>query len=140
VAELTTKPTGDDVEAFIGSIDDDGRREDARILNKLMTSVTKRPAVMWGKAMVGYGSYDYKYASGREGTWFIVGWAARKDRITVYFVDDFESHSELMSQLGPYAAGESCLHLKKFDAIDLSVLRKLITASVKHVRATHPTT
>lgn len=140
MAELKTKPSGDDVAAFIDSIADERRRDEAKRIDALMTSVTKRPAVMWGKAMVGYGSYDYKYESGREGTWFIVGWAPRKDRITVYLMDGFESYPELMSQLGPYTAGKSCLHLKNLDTIDLKVLRKLVTASVKHVRATHPTT
>lgn len=140
MAELKTKASSDDVEAFIASIVDDQRREDARTLNALMTSVTKRPALMWGKAMVGYGSYDYKYDSGRQGTMFIAGWAARTDRITIYLVDGFESYADLMAQLGPYTAGKSCLHLKKFDQIDLSVLRKLLTASVKHVRANYSTT
>jgi len=144
MAELKTQPHDGDVAEFIDAIEDDVRRDDARALDKLMRSVTKRPAVLWGTAMVGYGEYDYTYASGRSGTYFIVGWAPRKDKITIYLPAGYDEGSnqrftELLAALGPHKGTRSCLHIKRLADVDLKVLRALVSEAVKQAKKLHVT-
>jgi hypothetical protein len=144
VAELKTQPRDGDVGEFIAAIEDDERRADARALDKLMTGATKRPPVLWGTAMVGYGEYDYSYASGRSGTYFIAGWAPRKDKITIYLPAGYDQganqiFSDLLAALGPHKGTRSCLHIKRLADIDLTVLRRLIAESVKQAKKIHVT-
>ena len=89
---------------------------------------------MWGSSMVGYGSYDYKYASGRQGTWFECGFAPRANSLTLYIMPGFGKFQLLMKKLGKYKTGKSCLYLKTLDDIDLMILGRLIDESVKHIR------
>jgi hypothetical protein len=138
MAELKTKKTKKSASAFLKAIDDDGKRRDAETVMKIMKRVTKAPPTMWGENMVGFGSYHYVYDSGREGDWFLAGFAPRKRHITLYIMSGFERHSSLMDKLGKYTGGKSCLHIKKLDDVDLDVLEKLITESVKHVKKTYP--
>ena len=86
---------------------------------------------MWGTAIVGYGSQHYKYASGREGEWFRIGFAPRKSALTVYITSSYEQYPELMAKLGKYKTGMSCLHLKRLADVDTTVLKQLLTRALK---------
>ena len=88
---------------------------------------------MWGDSIVGFGSYRYKYASGREGDWPVIGFSPRKQSLTLYIMDGFEDYDYLLENLGKYKTGKSCLYINKLEDVDLSTLRKLIERSVAHL-------
>ena len=86
---------------------------------------------MWGTAIVGYGSQRYKYASGREGDWFRIGFAPRKNALTLYITSSYAQYPDLMAKLGKYTAGMSCLHIKRLADVDAAVLKQLLTRALK---------
>ncbi len=137
MAELKTKKTKKSVTAFLGNIEDDQKRTDARAVSKLMRRVTKATPTMWGDSIVGFGSYHYVYDSGREGDWFVAGFSPGKRNLTLYIVSGFSRHSQLMKKLGRYKTGKSCLYINKLEDIDLDVLEELVKESVKHIRKTY---
>lgn len=94
---------------------------------------------MWGSNMVGFGSYHYKYASGREGGFFLTGFSPRKAALTIYLISGFKLNPELMAKLGKYKTGKPCLSVKNLDSIDREVLRQLVTQSVTYMRENNPT-
>ncbi len=130
MAELKTKLTERSVQDFLNSIPDESRRQDCFALLALMQEATKSPAMMWGDSIVGFGSYHYKYKSGREGDWFQVGFSPRKQNLTLYIMPGFERYAELMEKLGKYKTGKSCLYINKTEDIDLSTLKQLVKQSV----------
>lgn len=134
MAELKTKANKAKVAEFIKSVSDDQRRADCKAIAKMMRASTGNVAKMWGTSMVGYGSYDYKYASGREGTWFLCGFSPRAQSLTLYIMPGFSRFDSLMKKLGKHKTGKSCLYIKKLDDVDQKVLRTLIDESVKHMR------
>lgn len=136
MAELKTKPTGRSVKAFVDAVADPGRRKDCRAVMKLMKAATGESPKMWGPGIVGYGSYHYRYASGREGDWMLTGFSPRKQDLTLYIMAGFARYDALMKKLGKYRTGKSCLYLKRLSDVDLDVLDRLIRASVKHMRKT----
>ena len=131
MAELKTKKSNADVNVFLDTITDQKRREDCRAVVDLMADVTGEPPTMWGSAIIGFGSYHYRYASGREGDWMATGVSPRKQNLTVYIMSGFPRHDALMKKLGTYTTGKSCLYIKKLEDVDEATLRKLITRSVK---------
>ena len=137
MAELKTKKNDASVLEFLNAVDNEQRREDSLQLLRIMEEVTGEPAAMWGPAIVGFGSYHYRYASGREGDWMLTGFSPRKQNLTVYIMAGFARYDELMSRLGPHKTGKSCLYLKKLSDVDESVLRQLIAASCDHLKTTY---
>ncbi len=133
MSQLKTAPNNASVKAFIDSIEDERKRADSRELLKIMREITGKKPKMWGDSMVGFGSYHYKYASGREGDWFVVGFSPRKQALTLYIMAGFRRFDELLGRLGKFKHGKSCLYVKKLDDVDREVLRELISASVDHV-------
>lgn len=133
MAELKTRKNDADVQAFLDGIENAGRREDCRAVVELMADVTGEPPAMWGASIVGFGSYHYQYASGREGDWMATGVSPRKQSLTVYIMTGFARHAELMQKLGRYTTGKSCLYIKKLEDVDLDVLRELVHESFAHV-------
>ena len=131
MAELKTKETKASVSAFLASIPDAQLREDALKVAAMMKALTKAEPKMWGTAIVGYGSQHYKYASGREGDWFKIGFAPRKSALTVYITSSYEQYPELMAKLGKYKTGMSCLHIKRLADVDTAVLKQLLTRALK---------
>ena len=85
---------------------------------------------MWGDSIVGFGAYHYKYASGREGDWFLTGFSPRKQNLTLYIMSGFEEYNDLLNKLGKYKTGKACLYINKLEDVDLSVLQELVTKSV----------
>ena len=126
MAELKTKPNRADVGKFIDSIADAGKRRDSRALLAMMQEITGAKPRMWGASIVGFGTYHYRYASGREGDWFVTGFSPRKQALTVYLMCDVSTQQPLLDKLGKYKIGKSCLYIKKLADIDEAVLRQLI--------------
>jgi len=134
MAELKTKITDDNVADFVAKIDNEQQRKDSMEVLKIMKEITGEEPKMWGKSMVGFDSYHYKYESGREGDWFITGFSPRKQALTLYIMAGFKRYDELMQKLGKYKTGKSCLYVKKLDDINRDVLKTLIKESVNYMR------
>lgn len=134
MAELKTKPTPASVREFLNSIPDQQRRDDCFAIAKMMEEITGDKPKMWGPSIVGFGTYHYKYESGREGDWMLTGFSPRKKDLTVYIMMGFESQAALMQQLGKHTTGKSCLYIKRLADVHIPTLKKLIKASVKQMR------
>jgi len=134
VADVKTKSNAQSVTAFLNSISDKKRRADAKAVHKMMREATGKRAKMWGTSIVGYGSYDYKYASGRSGSWALCGFSPRKQNLVVYVMPGFSAYKSLLARLGKCKTGKSCLYINKLDDLDKSVLQTLIDRSVRDMR------
>ena len=134
MAENKTKPTANSVEDFINKVDHPQKREDSFTLLEIMKEITGEEAVLWGPSLIGFGTYHYKYESGREGDFFLTGFSPRKQSLVLYIMSGFGKEKELMEQLGNYKTGKSCLYVKKLGDIDMGVLRELITSSVEYMK------
>ena len=139
MAENKTQPTKASVTAFINAIEDKARRADVRKVAAMMRKATGKRAKMWGPSIVGYGTYHYKYASGREGDFMITGFSPRKQALSVYILPGFEKFDALMGKLGKYKTGKSCLYIKHLSDVDEKVLERLINESVKYMRKHYET-
>lgn len=133
MTELKTKINDKSVKAFLDSIKDEKKRMDSYEILALMQGITGAEPRMWGKSIVGFDQYHYKYKSGREGDWFKVGFSPRKAAISIYLMSGFEAHDALMDKLGKYKTGKSCLYVKKMEDIDKNILKKLVAASLDHL-------
>lgn len=134
MAELKTKPNKASVEKFLSSVKDEKKREDSFKVLELMKRITKEEPIMWGPSIVGFGKYHYKYASGREGDWFLTGFSPRKQNLTLYIMSGFKRYNELMKKLGKHKTGSSCLYVNRLEDLDMKVLKELITESVKYMK------
>ena len=132
--ELKTKVNDASVKKFLNSVADEGKRNEAFEILKLMKQVTKEEPKMWGSSIVGFGSYHYKGAGGREGDWMLTGFSPRKQALTVYLNHGFDAHADLLKKLGKYKTGMGCLYINKLDDVDRKVLKELVTASVKRMK------
>lgn len=133
MAELKTRKNDADVAAFLEGIANEKRREDCRAVVAMMADVTGEPPAMWGDSIIGFGSYRYRYPTGREGDWMATGVAPRKQSLTVYIQTGFHRHAELMERLGRHTTGKSCLYIKRLEDVDVDVLRELIRDSFARV-------
>lgn len=137
MADLKTKPTAASVDAFLEAVDDEERRQDCLTILKLMKDVTKAEPKLWGGSMIGFGTYHYKYESGREGDWFLTGFSPRKKELTLYIMAGFDRYDALLAKLGKFKTGKSCLYVKRLADIDMAVLKQLVSASVTHMKQTY---
>src|SRR5579859_1151015 len=110
-----TKKTNKSVDDFIEALKDEAQRDDSRALVKLMKSVSKQEPKMWGSSLIGFGDYHYKYATGREGDIFQIGFSPRKQALVLYFMDGLQRHLEALKKLGKHKTGKGCLYIKKLD-------------------------
>ena len=133
MAELKTKPTQASVTEFLNQIPDKERRDDCFAIAKMMEEITGDKPKMWGPSIVGFGTYHYKYDSGREGDWPVAAFSPRKKDLTLYIMMGFEKYPELMQQLGKHSTGKSCLYIKRLSDIHIPTLKKLIKLSVKEL-------
>ena len=130
IVTVTTSLTGASVEEYLANIADESRRKDCQALTKLMATVMNEKPRMWGPGIVGFGKYQYKYESGREGDWFKTGFSPRKNALTLYGLG-VQSQPALMSKLGKFKTGKGCLYIRQLSDVDLGVLEKLIQQSAK---------
>jgi len=134
MADLKTKPTDLSVKAFLSGIEDPVHREDCLAISEMMRKVSGEEPVMWGDSIVGFGSYHYRYASGREGDWFRCGFSPRKGKISLYIMSGFSAHAALLARLGKFKTGKSCLYIKKLADVDRDALTELLRRSVRQLQ------
>jgi hypothetical protein len=141
--ELKTKKNDEDVYKFLLSVEDEQKREDSLKIAKIMAEITGEEPKMWGKSIVGFGSYHYKYASGQEGDWMLIGFSPRKQSLTLYIMSGFGEYAKatgydpkpLMNKLGKHSTGKSCLYIKTLKDVDINVLKQLIKKSSEHMKS-----
>lgn len=138
-AQNKTQPTKQSAAVYVRSIEDAATRKEAKELVKLFAEATAWKPVMWGN-MVGFGSYHYKYDSGREGDFFATGFALRKSGPTVYIMPGYEEYADMLKKLGPHKLGKSCLYLKSLADVDEAVLKRLIKAGLRDLKKQYPVT
>lgn len=132
--EIKTQLNEASVTDFLNSVTDEQKRNESFEILKLMKQVTKEEPKMWGTSIIGFGSYHYKGAGGREGDWMLVGFSPRKQALTVYLNHGFDTHADLLKKLGKYTTGMGCLYIKKLDDVDRKVLKELVQESVKRMK------
>jgi len=134
-AEVKTKVNEASVEGFLNSVADEQARKDCFEILKMMKQVTKEEPKMWGASIVGFGSYHYKGASGREGDWMLIGFSPRKQNLTLYLMHGFDVHKDLLKNLGKHKTSMGCLYIKNLDDVDKKILKELVTESVKRMKS-----
>ena len=134
MSELKTRQNDGDVDAYLDSVENPRRRDDALRVLTLMREITGEVPRMWGSSIVGFGSYHYTYASGREGDWPVVGFAPRKQNLVLYIMPGFAGYEALLARLGKHRIGKSCLYVNKLDDIDAGVLEELVRESVADMK------
>ncbi len=139
MSELKTQPTGKSADAFLAGVADDTRRTDAQTVCAMMARVTGCTPKMWGESLVGFGRYEYTYASGHSGAWFLTGLSPRARNLTVYIMPGFSQYADLMARLGKHKHSKSCLYITNLASIDTAVLEELVQRSVDGMRARYET-
>jgi len=137
MATNKTIETKDSVAAFLKKIKEEQKRKDFSAITELVTKHTKLEPKMWGTAIVGFGSYHYKYDSGREGDAPLFGMASRANAITLYLGSDFENRATLLEKLGKHKIGGGCIHIKNLADIDQLILIKMVKNSIAHRKKSH---
>jgi hypothetical protein len=138
MADNKTKPTKLSVAAFIAALTDPPRRADAKALVQLMQSAAGEKPQMWGPSIVGFGSYHYKYESGREGDMPLIAFSPRKAATVLYNMTGFSDSEVLLGKLGKHTTGKGCLYIKKLADVDQHVLEAMVVKSVAAMRARYP--
>lgn len=140
MAENKTVETDASVETFLSAVEPEKKREDSLALDALFRRVTGWNPVMWGSSMVGYGSYHYRYASGREGDFLATGFAPRKANLSIHIMPGYQDYSAILDRLGKHKIGKSCLYLNKLADVDESVLEELIRTGLDDLGEKYPVT
>jgi Domain of unknown function (DU1801) len=133
-AEVKTKVNDASVAEFLNGVADEQKRNDSLEILKMMKQITKEEPKMWGSSIVGFGSYHYKGKSGREGDWLLTGFSPRKQNLTLYLMGGFDTHADLLKNLGKFTTGAGCLYIKKLADVDKKVLKELVQASVTRMK------
>lgn len=131
MSEAKTQPTTASVPEFLARVPDEQMRADSEVLVEIMSATTKAKPVLWGPNIVGFGTYRYVYATGREGDWPLVAFSPRKGNFSIYIMAGFETNQELMAKLGKYKTGKCCLYVKRLSDVHLPTLKTLIRESVR---------
>lgn len=136
---IKTVETNASVNDFIDNIDNASRQRDSRRMKKIMYRLTRKRARMWGDSLVGFGRYQYRYASGHEGEFFVTGFSPRKQAFTIYIMPGYSNYNQLLKKLGRHKKGKSCLHLRSLDDVDMDILEEIIRQSVQEMKSLYPT-
>ncbi len=138
MAKLKTAPNNLSVTEFLDSVEDEQKRTDSYTLLEKMGRISGAEAVMWGNSIVGFGRYQYKYKSGREGEWFLTGFSPRKNALTLYLMGGLDQQADLLAKLGKYKTGKGCLYIKRLSDVEESVLEEMITLGVNKLKEQYP--
>jgi len=138
MAKTKTAKTGKDPISFINAISDETKRDDSMELVRLMSDITGEEPYMYGPTIVGFGNYHYKYESGHEGDAPLAAFSPRKDALTIYVSSAFSGREEMLAKLGKHKNSKGCLYIKKLEDINMTVLKKMITASMKYTQKQYP--
>lgn len=129
-----TVETTKSVSAFVKTVEDKARQKDCFGIIDLMKEQTGFDPKMWGPAIIGFGSYHYKYESGHEGDAPLIGFSPRKNEFALY-IANFDGKDELLKKFGKHKTAKSCVYIKKLEDVDISVFKKLVTGAVKYMKA-----
>lgn len=138
MAEVKTKPTEADVDAFLAGVPDEGRRADANKVRGMMERLSGEPARMWGPSIVGFGAYHYKYESGHEGEMCRIGFSPRARELVLYLLCGVDRQQSLLERLGRHRTGKSCLYIKRLADVNEVVLEEMIAGALAHMREAYP--
>ena len=136
--ENKTTQTDNSVTAFINNIPDEVKRNDSFHLIEMIGKQTGLLPVMWGPSIIGFGSYHFKYESGRQGDMPLVCFSPRSSALVFYLSANFKNRAELLPFLGKFKVGKGCIYIKKLEDIDLLVLKKMIAYAIEHIQTTYP--
>jgi hypothetical protein len=134
MAEAKTKPTALAPRDFIAKVRDPARRADAQGLVRIFQRATGEKPAMWGPSIVGFGTYHYRYESGREGDMCLAGFSPRSDAFALYVLTGATGEAELLARLGKFKRGSACLYVKRLGDVDAAVLEQLVRTSAAHTR------
>jgi hypothetical protein len=137
MAELKTRKNAASISAFLKKADPK-KRDACEVILDIMGDATGEEPVMWGSTIIGFGSYHFKYATGKEGDWALIGVSPRKQNISVYIMDGFSRYEKLLSKLGKHKIGKSCLYINKLSDIDMKVFARLVQSSVRNMKKMYP--
>jgi hypothetical protein len=136
--EAPMEPTDRPVTEFLTQLDDPKKRSDSKVLVEMMTRVTGKKPKIWGRDIVGFGQYHYKYASGTEGDAPLAAFSPRKAEFSIYlWAEDSKERSDLLSRLGKHRMGKGCLYVKRLEQVDLAVLEGLVRHGAETAKATY---
>ncbi len=138
MAANETQETDADVAAFVANVTDPAQRADAETLIEMMASASGHPPRMWGPSIIGFGSYHYKYDSGREGDSLRIGFSPRKGQTVVYLIDGYDDRADQLARLGKHKIGKACLYIKRLADIDQAVLGEMIAGSLADMDVKYP--
>lgn len=138
MAQNKTVETIESVANFLATVTDETKKQDCINIVTIMEKVTGFKAKMWGPSIIGFGSYHYKYESGREGDAPLVGFSPRKNEISLYLSSNFENRDTLLEKFGKHKSAKACIYIKKLADIDQEILKEMIALSVKHVKSMYP--
>ena len=138
MADQKTTPTDVDPAWWLAGVEPERRRLEGQKLDVLFRDVTGWEPRMWGPSIVGYGAYDYTYASGRTGRWLATGFSPRKTQLSIYIMPGYADFSDILSRLGPHSLGKSCLYIRRLDKVNLVVLAEVINAGLKRLSEIYP--
>jgi hypothetical protein len=137
MAQAKTKPTGRSVVDFINAVDDLQKRADSFMLIEILQEITGHSPQMWGPSIIGFGSYHYKYASGHDGDWALIGFSPRSGAISLYIYTECADSAELLPKLGKFKMGKACIYIKKLSDIDISVMKQIASNTIDHLTRTY---
>lgn len=138
MSSIKTTVTDANVLDFIATVPDETKRQDSLTLLELYKKISKKQPKLWGTSMIGFGQYHYKsQRSSQEGDWPLIGFSPRKQNLTLYFMDGFDNHTELLEKLGKHKISVGCLYIKKLADVDIKVLETLITKSLRQMEKTY---
>ena len=132
-AKIQTVPTTADVLEFLARVEDDQQRRDSEVLIEMISRISGEPPVLWGPTIIGFGSYHYKYESGREGDMPLIAFSPRKGKLTLYVMNDATKYADILARLGKHKLSKACLYITKLADVDMKVLEELITAAYNDI-------
>ena len=138
MAENKTQATSADVTAFIDGVADETQRADAHVIAAMMARLSGEPPKMWGPSIIGFGSYHYKYDSGREGDSLRIGFSPRKGQTVLYLIDGYAGKEAQLARLGKHKLGKSCLYIKRLSDVDMVVLEEMVIETLAYMAKTYP--
>ncbi|MEX0365442.1 MAG: DUF1801 domain-containing protein [Ruegeria sp.] len=138
MADLKTQTSDVPFSVWVDSVEPETRRAEAQALDALFRSVTGFEPQVWTGGIVGYGAYDYTYASGRSGTWMATGFAPRKAKLSIYIMPGYANFDPILDRLGPHSKGKSCLYITRLARVDVDVLGELIAAGLRDLAGHWP--
>jgi len=138
MAKNKTTETNSSVAAYVKTIKDEKRRKDFSSILELITKHTGLEPKMWGTAIVGFGSYHYKYDSGREGDAPLAAISSRSNSIAIYLVSEFDQREELLAKFGKHKTDKGCVHIQKLEDVDSAILIKMVKNNIAYRKKEYP--